>query len=59
MFLVDCPAEDVWVCGKTWTPDLCDGHQYANIPYDCPYMCGKCKAPAGIINVGLITCTEN
>ncbi|XP_022338195.2 uncharacterized protein LOC111133809 [Crassostrea virginica] len=42
---LDCPAEDVWVCGKTWTPDLCD--QYANIPYDCPYMCGKCKAPAG------------
>lgn len=41
-----CPEEDMWFCGKQWTPDLCD--KYANIPYDCPYMCGTCKASDGI-----------
>ncbi|XP_062575052.1 uncharacterized protein LOC134236905 isoform X1 [Saccostrea cucullata] len=39
---LSCPDEDMWVCGKTWTADLCD--HYANVPFDCPYMCGKCKS---------------
>ncbi|XP_062575048.1 uncharacterized protein LOC134236903 [Saccostrea cucullata] len=37
---LDCPAEDKWVCGRDWTPSYCG--KFVNVPFDCPYMCGKC-----------------
>ncbi|XP_056014320.1 uncharacterized protein LOC125663866 [Ostrea edulis] len=42
---LDCPAKDKWVCGRDWTPAYCE--KFVNVPFDCPYMCGKCKSPTG------------
>ncbi|RUS87849.1 hypothetical protein EGW08_004382 [Elysia chlorotica] len=33
-----CPESDVWYCDNK---DSCE--KYWNIPFECPYMCGKCK----------------
>eukprot|EP00105_Crassostrea_gigas_P028320 XP_011449940.1 PREDICTED: uncharacterized protein LOC105344061 isoform X1 [Crassostrea gigas] len=42
---LDCPAEDKWVCGRDWTPSYCK--RFTNVPFDCPYMCGKCGSGSG------------
>nr|XP_022335669.1 uncharacterized protein LOC111132188 isoform X2 [Crassostrea virginica] len=42
---LNCPAEDKWVCGRDWTPLYCK--RFVNVPFDCPYMCGKCSTGGG------------
>ncbi|KAK3702611.1 hypothetical protein RRG08_042601 [Elysia crispata] len=32
-----CPEKDVWYCSNV---DWC--RKFGNIPYECPYLCGKC-----------------
>ena len=40
-FIVNCPQEDSFVCGRDWPKSYCT--RFYNVPDECPYMCGKCK----------------
>ncbi|KAK7483744.1 hypothetical protein BaRGS_00024960 [Batillaria attramentaria] len=39
---LQCPEEDPWYCGSQWPESYCT--EFANVPLECPYMCGSCSA---------------
>ncbi|KAK3773653.1 hypothetical protein RRG08_001383 [Elysia crispata] len=39
---LECPQQDGRSCGGKWPESFCK--KFSNVPFDCPYMCGKCPA---------------